>query len=294
MASLSDLIDVQPVEEKEREAFREMLHAFLVKFEADLLDKFTQKTVRRHVMTVEMFVEFLCNYTDVEHIEDVTEEMVYTGFYTWYKRKVADLATESNLKTGLHKFFRFLADREKIINEEVLKALSRRSSPAKRKGVENSSLKLGDIDKKRQTVVVRVKLFYDKRTYRDLEVPVLDTLYSLAENILSAFDFDNDHAFGFYDTHKPRGIYDALRKFELFTDMGSATDFGVKGVKGSAVSELLDHVKQKAVFLFDYGDDWMFELEVREFKERVAGKGYPLLLASKGEAPEQYPDWEEA
>lgn len=42
-------------------------------------------------------------------------------------------------------------------------------------------------------------------------------------------------------------------------------------------------------FLFDYGDDWLFELEVREFGGKATGARYPRVLASRGEAPEQYP-----
>ena len=46
-------------------------------------------------------------------------------------------------------------------------------------------------------------------------------------------------------------------------------------------------------FLFDYGDDWRFEIEVRGFGERAKGAAYPRILAAKGPSPEQYPDWED-
>ena len=50
---------------------------------------------------------------------------------------------------------------------------------------------------------------------------------------------------------------------------------------------------QKFAYLFDFGDDHRFEIEVVDFGEVEKGKKYPVLLDSKGDSPEQYPDWEE-
>jgi len=50
--------------------------------------------------------------------------------------------------------------------------------------------------------------------------------------------------------------------------------------------------KQKFLYLFDYGDEWQFEVEFS--KERASEKAlYPRIINSKGEAPQQYPDYEE-
>lgn len=44
-------------------------------------------------------------------------------------------------------------------------------------------------------------------------------------------------------------------------------------------------------FLFDFGDEWLFQCKVlRVLKE---GTEEPEVIKSKGEAPKQYPDWEE-
>lgn len=47
------------------------------------------------------------------------------------------------------------------------------------------------------TLTFRVSL--EPKVYRDIEIAASATLYKLAEAIVSAFDFDFDHAFGFYD-----------------------------------------------------------------------------------------------
>lgn len=149
------------------------------------------------------------------------------------------------------------------------------------------------------THIIRAKLMHDKRTYRDIEIRSDKTLYHLAEAIVDAFDFDMDHAFGFY-SDLGWDYYDSPVRYELFTDMGSGGDGGdfggrpkAKGVKRARLSAVFTEPKQKMQFLFDYGDDWRFEIEFRGFGERAKGAAYPRILAAKGPSPEQYPDWED-
>ena len=147
--------------------------------------------------------------------------------------------------------------------------------------------------KKRETVVLRAKFAYRKRIYRDIEVPLDSTLYNLAFTIVRAVDFDDtDHAFGFYATDNPRRFRDALEQFELFADEGGRTNQNSKSVKRTMLDRVFAREGQKMIFLFDYGDKWMFELEVRSFGSKAPGVQYPRTLASKGEAPTQYPDYD--
>jgi len=67
-----------------------------------------------------MFIEFLCRYTDVEKIEDITKGIANTHFHRWYRRKVWDSTTPAELKTGIIKFFTFLAQEKGITNQNVL------------------------------------------------------------------------------------------------------------------------------------------------------------------------------
>jgi hypothetical protein len=45
-------------------------------------------------------------------------------------------------------------------------------------------------------------------------------------------------------------------------------------------------------YLFDFGDNWEFQLQLEEIKPDLP-PGYSEIIASEGKAPEQYPDWEE-
>ncbi len=74
-----------------------------------------------------------------------------------------------------------------------------------------------------KTCIIRATLMGDDPIYRDIEIPENQSLYNLAEAIVAAFDFDFDHAFGFY-SDLDYDYYDSSVRYELFTDMGMAGD----------------------------------------------------------------------
>jgi hypothetical protein len=52
--------------------------------------------------------------------------------------------------------------------------------------------------------------------------------------------------------------------------------------------------KKEFLFLFDYGDEWEFGVKLLDAKGKLTAKAeYPRLTASRGEAPPQYPPWDE-
>lgn len=113
---------MQEAEEK-REPFRQYLLNLQQEFYQFLQGKYSERTARQHASIVELFVEFICRYTDVEQIEEITRGMVNTHFKQWWKRKVWDSTTPDQLKVALKKFFTFLASEKGIVNEEALKGL---------------------------------------------------------------------------------------------------------------------------------------------------------------------------
>jgi hypothetical protein len=139
------------------------------------------------------------------------------------------------------------------------------------------------------TLILRAALEHDKSIYRDIEIEGSKSLYKLAETIIDSFGFDFDHAFGFYSGLTPRKIYDARPRYELFADLGDA-DPGVLGVKKTKIVQAFPQVGHKLIFLFDYGDEWLFRVSVQEQGTKQQKTRYPRVVASKGEAPEQYPD----
>ena len=135
-----------------------------------------------------------------------------------------------------------------------------------------------------QTHVCRVSL--NAKIYRDLEIVSTKRLYDLAGAIVRAFQFDFDHAFGFY-SKLTGNIYDSPVKYELFADMA---DSDARSVKQSRIAEAFPEVGAKMTFLFDYGDDWRFRVEIIGRNLKEPGVKYPRLLKSIGTAPEQYPE----
>lgn len=111
--------------EKAKEPFRNQLNALNVEFECYLLSRLSDRTARKHVGVIELFIDFLCRNTDIFKIEDITKGVVNTHFCQWYKRKVISSSTPNDLKVALCKFFQFLADEKGIINAKVLAGLQK-------------------------------------------------------------------------------------------------------------------------------------------------------------------------
>ncbi len=109
--------------EADRTPFRESLEQLNQEFAEFLATKYVPKTVRKHTGIVDLFIHFICGYTDVEKIEDITKGIVNSHFRSWYKRKVMDSATESDLRVALRKFFQFLATEKEIVQQRILNAL---------------------------------------------------------------------------------------------------------------------------------------------------------------------------
>jgi hypothetical protein len=74
--------------EKARAPFKRYLESLKKKFAEHLLEKYSHRTVSKHISIVEMFVVFLRDYTDVERIEDIAKVIANSELRDWYKRKV--------------------------------------------------------------------------------------------------------------------------------------------------------------------------------------------------------------
>jgi hypothetical protein len=139
------------------------------------------------------------------------------------------------------------------------------------------------------TFIFRAALHGHASIYRDIEIDPAKPLYTLAQAVVSAFDFDFDHAFGFYTGLTPTRIRKEFPKYELFADLGDA-DPQVFGVKKTKISQAFPEVGHTLLFLFDYGDEWLFRVTLRSIGKKIAKTGYPRVVAKHGEAPAQYPD----
>ncbi len=135
------------------------------------------------------------------------------------------------------------------------------------------------------------KISADNKTFRNIEIKGEKSLYDLAEFIIKSFDFDMDHAFGFYNNIQD--LYSSDEIYELFADMKHCEPSGkAQGVKKTKIHSVFE-VKKKMGFLFDYGDAWIFLVECKGISEPVEKTKYPRIIERVGKSPEQYPDYGE-
>ncbi len=84
------------------------------------------------------------------------------------------------------------------------------------------------------------------------------------------------------------------KAFELFVDIGEEPTNGVaKGVKKVKISQAFKHIGEKLIFLFDYGDGWQFNVELKKIRNAEKWDLKPVILESIGKAPLQYPPCED-
>jgi hypothetical protein len=140
-----------------------------------------------------------------------------------------------------------------------------------------------------ETLVFRASL--KPKIYREFAISAGSSLYALAQAITRFFDFDFDHPFGFYSKLKGN-IYDSPVRYELFVDMGEDQS-DARSVERTRVIEAFPTVGTKMCFLFDYGDEWVFLVELVSRKPREPKVRLPRLLSSAGKAPAQYPNLED-
>jgi len=110
------------------------------------------------------------------------------------------------------------------------------------------------------------------------------TLADLHYIIQQAVDFDDDHLYGFFVARtawsRDRVRYDDEDGWEsdaLFT---------------TTLERLFPLPKARKLFyLFDYGDNWIFQISRTRNKpfEAEPGVDYPCLISEIGEQPQQYP-----
>jgi hypothetical protein len=125
---------------------------------------------------------------------------------------------------------------------------------------------------------------------RQIEVPENISLYKLAEAIVGAYNFNFDHCFGFFSKIAESRYFDSERKYELFTDLeGEGIEpTGAGSVKKIKVNEVWQNIGDKMMFLFDYGDNWQFVVELADFGKKDVKKKYPHIVKKIGRAPRQY------
>ena len=151
-----------------------------------------------------------------------------------------------------------------------------------------------------KTYIFKISLLYSSpkiaprgpEISRMIEIPENANLYKLAEAIVGAYNFNFDHCFGFFSEINGNRYFDSERKYELFTDLieegESLEPTGAGSVKKTKISEVWQNIGDKMMFLFDYGDNWHFLIELINFGEKRLKQKYPRILKKIGRGPKQY------
>lgn len=109
------------------------------------------------------------------------------------------------------------------------------------------------------------------------------TLYDLHLAIQQAFEFADDHLYAFFMDGKRWS-----RKHAFY----SPNDIDTPVVTEARLGELNLSVGQTFLYLFDFGDEWEFAVTVENAEPIDTRQTKPQVIETKGEAPEQYGDWD--
>ena len=127
--------------------------------------------------------------------------------------------------------------------------------------------------------VYNFKVTLSKTVWRKISLSHKHTLKDLHTVIQEAFRFDNDHLYEFYiggnqKTGKPICCEDAQSE-------------GVTAEE-TKIADLELYKGQKILYLFDFGDQWRFDIELIGIDKEVPLLLKPMITETKGKAPEQY------
>ncbi|MCK5681114.1 hypothetical protein KAI46_09940 [bacterium] len=138
-------------------------------------------------------------------------------------------------------------------------------------------------------ITLRVRCLSSEECIRLIEIDSTASILDLHFAIQQSVDFDNSHMFEFFIGRTPRNrtifvggkpnwdTFDPFREYE--------------NVSLSEVFPLQSGMK--LFYLFDFGDSWIFQVtkSPRKDKKAIPDIQYPRVVDTKGENPEQYPEW---
>jgi hypothetical protein len=132
-----------------------------------------------------------------------------------------------------------------------------------------------------------------------LGVPSNLSLEELAHGILNVFDFDSDHLYEFSYKNQS-GLEERIDcpRFDLFgnseEDYDDFDDDDEELTTDKcSVSYLPLYKGMTFTFLFDFGDNWEFKIQVLQMPSPELHFDDLTVLEKKGTPPEQYPDYDE-
>jgi hypothetical protein len=115
-----------------------------------------------------------------------------------------------------------------------------------------------------------------------IEMRADQTLHDLHHAILNAADFDEDHLYSFYMSGQ---AWDEATEYSRGPDARHSSN--------ERISRLPLRMKQRFLYLYDYGDQHEFDVQIFAANAETPRGHYPKVIKRHGKMPSQYPDWDE-
>lgn len=204
----------------------------------------------------------------------------------WLKFQQGSFRVNNTKETFFEALERVFND-ERLIEQEALPPMvTFLSSLFPPKALVNTVIPVDQINP--STGLYELKVALDSDVWRTIRISGDETLETLHNAIQFAFEFDNDHLYAFY--------------LKLPGKKGRAAEFVIEApyCQGEhpadeiALLELNLLIGQRFTYLFDFGDEWRFDIKVLRADVNVDGPENPEIIEEKGLAPSQYGDyWED-
>jgi Plasmid pRiA4b ORF-3-like protein/SEC-C motif len=114
-----------------------------------------------------------------------------------------------------------------------------------------------------------------------IETSSKNTLDDLHDAIIDAADFDDDHLHAFFLSG---------RAWDKQTEYGHGD---ARHSSGMQIGNLRLRLKQRFLYLFDFGDQHEFDVQLIETSPEPPRERYPRVIEQHGKMPLQYPDWDD-
>lgn len=126
------------------------------------------------------------------------------------------------------------------------------------------------------TYVFKVSLAND--LWRRIKISADDTLLQLHNAIQTAYEFADDHLYSFFTDG------------EVWSDeyFSCPSDYRGPKVDEVRIGELELKEGQSMLYLFDYGDEWRFQVTLEEIRQEETKPSEPVIIEKQGESPPQY------
>lgn len=121
------------------------------------------------------------------------------------------------------------------------------------------------------------KVSLSKTVWRKINLAYKHTFGDLHNVIQEAFKFDNDHLYAFFiGGNRRKGMYCKYAEYE-----GPVAET-------TTIASLNLYKGERLLYLFDFGDEWEFNVELTEINEEAPVPLKPMIIESKGKSPHQY------